>query len=208
MIELESKIALFRKMTLSEERKKAEEERAQSKEQTQHLLESRKNQIDAADAAYYKEHEKRARAKGQEALAQAKDTSKRAIREVRSACFEELRQAILARFLQFKKEPTYSKWLEERIRLLLPDFPEADLALEESDLAVGRKILGEKVQILPLDPGEMGGFILLSKDRTRRVRYTFRSLVEEASYEIGRDLHDRLMDAAPEGKEGQDGSTK
>ena len=66
-----------------------------------------------------------------------------------------------------------------------------------------RQICADAFPVKSMPEEEIGGFVLVDRQQAKRTRHTFHYLIQNNEYEIGRALHDWLMNGAIQEAEGE-----
>ncbi len=196
MVELQSKVVLFRNMIWSEEKQISEQKLHASTEQNTKLITQRKNKLARDERDYIHQHVERARREANERLAVRKQENQRIFLETQRKCFDALTETIRQKFQQFVGTEEYQDWLRKHLSAAFQSHGGDEVYVLPQDADIAREVCGADVIIHEMSPVEIGGFLLVNADQTRRARHTFRHLMQDHAYEIGRALNHWLRHGA------------
>lgn len=203
MVELQSKLALFRNMIWSEEKRRSEQMLYDSTTQNSKLIEERRARLTRESEQYIAQHVDRARREAHERLVVHRQENQRIFLETQKKCLDALNASIRQKFADFAQTPEYADWMKKHLRAALEEMDVAEVHVLDRDRDLAREICGEDLPVKSMPEEEIGGFVLVDRQQAKRTRHTFHYLIQDNEYEIGRALNDWLMNGAIQEAEGE-----
>lgn len=203
MVELQSKLALFRNMIWSEEKRRSEKMLYDSTQQNSKLIEERRTRVARESEQYIQQHVDRAKREAHERLVVHRQENQRVFLETRKKCLDALNASIRHKFADFVQTPEYAEWMKKHLRTALAEMDVAEVHVLKRDRELVQAICGEAIVVKEMPDVEIGGFVLVDRQRVKRTRHTFHYLIQNNEYEIGRKLNDWLMHGAIQEAEGE-----
>ncbi|WP_071705719.1 V-type ATP synthase subunit E [Murdochiella vaginalis] len=203
MVELQSKLALFRNMIWSEEKRRSEQMLYDSTTQNSKLIEERKARLKRESEQYIEQHVDRAKREAREQLVVHRQENQRVFLETQKKCLDALNASIRQKFADFAQTPEYAAWMKKHLRAALEEMDVAEVHVLDRDQDLAHEICGEDLPIKSMPEEEIGGFVLVDRQQAKRTRHTFQYLIQDNEYEIGRALNDWLMNGAIQEAEGE-----
>ncbi len=203
MVELQSKLALFRNMIWSEEKRRSEQMLYDSTKQNSKLIEERKARLERESRQYIEQHVDRAKREAHERLVMHRQENQRVFLETQKKCLDALNETIRQKFADFVQTPEYADWMRKHLGAALQEMDVAEVHVLERDRQMVRQICADAFPVKSMPEEEIGGFVLVDRQQAKRTRHTFHYLIQNNEYEIGRALHDWLMNGAIQEAEGE-----
>lgn len=195
MVELQNKLVLFRNLIWSEMKQKSEQQLYASAEQNSKMIAQRRAALEREARTYVSQHVDRAMFQAREKIAIQKQENQRVFLETQKKCFDALTESIRQKFVDFSTTEEYKDWFRSHLKTAIAEIGDvAIISVLERDREMARAIVVDKIAIETMRPIEIGGFLLVNADHTQRIRKTFRSLMQENEYEIGKKLNEWLKE--------------
>ncbi len=197
MVELKNKLELFHRMIWGEAKRESEKALYEATETTSQLIEKRKKEIEEKNQEAVDRKVRLAEEKSNREISLQKEERRRKILAAREACLKDLIADLEKRLEAYAKSEKYKEELRTGLEESLKKYDPVEISLADGDQSLAEEILAraglkDKVQISRLDKDQIGGYIIYLKEGRSRIRFTLKSLLEEKSYEIGRELTESL----------------
>ena len=129
--------------------------------------------------------------------------NQRVFLETQKKCLDALNDTIRQKFADFVQTPEYADWMRKHLGAALQEMDVAEVHVLERDRQMVRQICADAFPVKSMPEEEIGGFVLVDRQQAKRTRHTFHYLIQNNEYEIGRALHDWLMNGAIQEAEGE-----
>ena len=204
MINIEYKLDIFNQIVLKEEEKKSKEELEALSIANEQLLEKKKLELEENSKVLVLKRIHMAKSQKNEMLSKAIGENREGLLSIREELLEDLIFELKDKASQFVKMGKYEEYLLNRVRRAIAnttDFQIVLTILEKDIKKYGRAIkkLGKELKVdIEVEASLnhiIGGFIISDKAKTYNLDSTFKTILEENRYEIGKALYSSLEKA-------------
>ncbi len=197
MVELKNKLELFHRMIWGEAKRESEKALYGATETTSQLIEKRKKEIEDKNQEAMNRKIRLAEEKSNREISLQKEEKRRRILAAREACLKGLISDLEKRLDLYAQSDEYREKLRGDLSESLKKYGPQEISIADRDRDLVREVLEsaglkDKVLISDLDKDQIGGYIIYLKEGRSRIRFTLKSLLEDKSYEIGRELTESL----------------
>ena len=204
MITVEDKLEIFNKLVYKEEEEKCIREMEALEKRIEATLEEKKLELEKKAEAFIKRKNILANIQKNEMISQANENKKTNALKSRESFLNDLIKNLEIKTKQFVQSNDYKPYLIKKISKVLDGLEEDKiiLLLNEEDIGLIQEsipILEEKfkksISIEASKKDVIGGFMILDGAKTYNLDYSFKTIIEENRYDIGKTLFNMLENA-------------
>ena len=198
MITLEDKLDIFYKIVLKDEEEKCKETLEQLEEKNKSLIKEKKENLEIKKKDIINRKIQLAETERNEMLSRFKQDNKEKLLSKRQEILKSLISSLEERERQFTSSKEYRDYFITYLDKTLDEMEENEIILgirkadgdnfNEEILSLGNK-KGINIVIDTIKEDIIGGFVISDKDRTYSLDYSFKTIIEENKYLIGKTLY-------------------
>ena len=198
MITIENKLDIFYKLVFKKEEENSKRILEDIDNRNKKILEDKAEELKKMQEEIIKKRERLAQAQKNEKLSVAKEDSREKILVKRKVILEDLIDLVKERASEFVQTKEYKKYMLDRIKDVLLELKEKDIRISlieldiisiKEDLIIMSKLLDKNIEFIQLSSNEIGGFVITDKDKTYNLDGSFKTIIEENRYKIGKELN-------------------
>ena len=204
MINIEYKLDIFNQIILKEEELKAKRELESLKLENEQIYENKKIDLEKNSKAIIARRIQLANSQKNEMISKARDENRERLLSIREELLEDLLVSLKEKALEFVKSENYEEYLLSKLKKAIDNTTDFNIILTilpEDIKKYGKAIkkltrdIQVDIEIEEASPNIIGGFIISDKDKTYNLDSTFKTIIEENRYEIGKALYSSLEKA-------------
>lgn len=198
MITLEDKLDIFYKIVLKDEEGKCKETLEQLEEKNKSIIKEKKENLEIKKKDIINRKIQLAETERNEMLSRFKQDNKEKLLSKRQEILKSLISSLEERERQFTSSKEYRDYFITYLDKTLDEMEENEIILgirkadgdnfNEEILSLGNK-KGINIVIDTIKEDIIGGFVISDKDRTYSLDYSFKTIIEENKYLIGKTLY-------------------
>lgn len=204
MINIEYKLDIFNQIILKEEELNAKRELESLKSENEQIYENKKIDLEKNSKAIIARRIQLANSQKNEMISKARDENRERLLSIREELLEDLLVSLKEKALEFVKSENYEEYLLSKLKKAIDNTTDFNIILTilpEDIKKYGKAIkkltrdIQVDIEIDEASPNIIGGFIISDKDKTYNLDSTFKTIIEENRYEIGKALYSSLEKA-------------
>ena len=204
MINIEYKLDIFNQIILKEEELNAKRELESLKSENEQIYENKKIDLEKNSKAIIARRIQLANSQKNEMISKARDENRERLLSIREELLEDLLVSLKEKALEFVKSENYEEYLLSKLKKAIDNTTDFNIILTilpEDIKKYGKAIkkltrdIQVDIEIEEASPNIIGGFIISDKDKTYNLDSTFKTIIEENRYEIGKALYSSLEKA-------------
>lgn len=204
MITIEDKLDTFYKLVFKEEEARCKEILEELEMKNKNLIELKKMELQEKKEETIKRKSMLAETQKNEMISKATQDNRRKILSKSEELLEDVIKSLKEKVEQFVLSNDYENYILEKIKNVTKDVDEKEIIISITDRDKSRlqdsiiKIGEGNDKSISLDMAKIdiiGGFILSDKTRTYNLDNSFKTIIEENRYSIGKRLHSSLEEA-------------
>ena len=204
MINIEYKLDIFNQIILKEQELKSKEELESLKAENDQIYAKKKIELEKDFKEIVKRRIQLANSQKNEMISKARGENRERLLSIREELLEDLLIVLRDKASQFVKTDIYEDYLLNRISKAIENTTDFEIVLTilpEDIKRYGKSIkkLGKELKVdINVEPSLdhiIGGFIISDKEKTYNLDSTFKTIIEENRYEIGKALYSSLEKA-------------
>lgn len=204
MITIEDKLDTFYKLVFKEEEVRCKEILEELEMNNKNLIELKKVELQKKKEEIIKRKSMLAEIQKNEMISKATQDNRRKILSKSEELLEDVIKSLKEKAEQFVLSNDYENYILEKIKDVTKDVDEKEIIISITDRDKSKlqdfiiKIGGKNDKSISLDMAKIdiiGGFILSDKNRTYNLDNSFKTIIEENRYSIGKRLHSSLEEA-------------
>lgn len=195
MIDLKNKIDLFHQMIWQDSKNTSEDALYRSTRENTALITEKREELKTNHQDYVRSRLNRAQEKERETMASLQQQLKQRRLQAQEEFLTEFIKDLEDRFIAFRETEEYRKELKDTIQRKLRGEEVATLYVRAQDRPLVKDFLPEGVELKEMEDRELGGFMYSVHGGRRRIRASFRNIIDSHRYEMGRDLY-RILEGA------------
>lgn len=195
MIGIDSKLGLFRKIVYGFAKQKSEKDLYNTAENDSKMIDEKTKQLMENKEDYISRRIQFAEQKKREMISKSREESIRAFLEARERLLKEFLESLKERLRQYVETKEYREQLPKDVKKAVEQFPEKEVivSVRKADYPLIKGMKTKKTWTYePMDEQNIGGFILLQKDKVYAFNASYLAEIEDSKYEIGRLLSSEL----------------
>lgn len=198
MVTIEDKLDIFYKLVYQDAEENTKKALEDMEEQNELKLEVKIEELEKAKQQSINRRKAFAEVQKNEAISKAMGNKRHKLLIKREELLEDLIKSIKMRAVEFTKTIEYKEYLLEEVKHALTPLDEKEIIIKlknedreryQNDMIQIAKGVGKKLYFDSLDIGEIGGFIIIDKDKTYSLNNTFKTVINENRYKIGKELY-------------------
>lgn len=204
MINIEYKLDIFNQIILKEQEKKSKEELETLKLSNDKLFEEKKVELEKSSKEIVMRRVQLANSQKNEMISKARGENRERLLSIREELLEDLLISLKDKAGQFTKTSAYDEYLLNNIQRFIETTANKEVVLtiladdiEKHGKALKKmgKQLDVEIDIEEANNQIIGGFIISDRAKTYNLDSSFKTIIEENRYEIGKSLYSSLEKA-------------
>ena len=201
MITVEDKLEIFNKLVYKAEEEKCIREMEALEKRIETTLEEKKLELEKKAEAFIKRKNILANIQKNEMISQANENKKTNVLKTRESFLNDLMKSLEIKTKQFVQSNDYKPYLIKKISKVLNGLEEdkvilllneEDIGLIQESIPILQEQFKKSISIEASKKNVIGGFMILDGDKTYNLDYSFKTIIEENRYEIGKTLFNML----------------
>ena len=204
MLDLSAKIASFRKMVWSNEKRKSEKQLYDSTDSSSKTLNDIKNNLERNYKKYIEKREEFAKARKNEKIANISQHKKTSYNKFKESLLNQLIEEIKEELKTYSKSDEYRQKFVKEAKTVYEN-----LSKKQDDLILCVKKSDQDLfnfETDLMDDSKIGGFIIKNKDLTYQYDYSLEKKLDNYKYEIGSKFYKIISDEFEKEMEDKDDS--
>lgn len=204
MITVEDKLEIFNKLVYKEEEERCIREMEALDKRIETTLEEKKLELEKKTEAFITRKNILANIQKNEMISQANENKKTNVLKTRESFLNDLMKSLEIKTKQFVQSNDYKPYLIKKISKVLNGLEEEkiilllnkeDIGLIQESIPILQEQFKKSISIEASKKDVIGGFMILDCDKTYNLDYSFKTIIEENRYEIGKTLFNMLENA-------------
>lgn len=204
MITVEDKLEIFNKLVYKEEEEKCIREMEALEKRIEATLEEKKLELEKKAEAFIKRKNILANIQKNEMISQANENKKTNALKSRESFLNDLIKNLEIKTKQFVQSNDYKPYLIKKISKVLDGLEEdkiilllneEDIGLIQESIPILEEQFKKSISIEASKKDVIGGFMILDGAKTYNLDYSFKTIIEENRYDIGKTLFNMLENA-------------
>lgn len=201
MINIEYKLDIFNQIVLKEQEAKVKEELESLERYNNGIFEQKRNELEINKQELVNRRIQLAQIQKNEMISKATQENRETLLAKREELLHDLILSLEIKAKDFTDTPEYDAYFVNKIKKYIKDTSDNQLVitiLEKDKERYGKELsqiakeLGKDIEIEIAMDQKIGGFIITDKDRTYNLDSTFKTIIEEQRYHIGKALYSSL----------------
>ena len=201
MITVEDKLEIFNKLVYKAEEEKCIREMEALEKRIETTLEEKKLELEKKAEAFIKRKNILANIQKNEMISQANENKKTNVLKSRESFLNDFIKNLEIKTKQFVQSNDYKPYLIKKISKVLNGLEEdkvilllneEDIGLIQESIPILQEQFKKSISIEASKKNVIGGFMILDGDKTYNLDYSFKTIIEENRYEIGKTLFNML----------------
>ena len=201
MITVEDKLEIFNKLVYKAEEEKCIREMEALEKRIETTLEEKKLELEKKAEAFIKRKNILANIQKNEMISQANENKKTNVLKSRESFLNDFIKNLEIKTKQFVQSNDYKPYLIKKISKVLNGLEEdkvilllneEDIGLIQESIPILQEQFKKSISIEASKKNVIGGFMILDGAKTYNLDYSFKTIIEENRYEIGKTLFNML----------------
>lgn len=201
MINIEYKLNVFNQIVLKEQEVKAKEELENLEKVNNEIFQAKKKELEHNRDEVVNRRIQLAKIQKNEMISKATQENRENLLAKREELLHDLILSLEEKAKDFTETPEYRFYFLNGIKKYIKDISDNGLILTilekdkekfSQELNQIAKELGKTIEVESAPAQKIGGFIISDKDRTYNLDSTFKTIIEEQKYSIGKSLYSSL----------------
>lgn len=201
MINIEYKLDIFNQIVLKEQEAKAKEELEVLEKRNNEIFEQKRKELENNKKELVNRRIQLAQIQKNEMISKATQENREDLLAKREELLLDLILSLEKRAKDFTDTPEYKLYLIRKVKKYIKDISDNDLVITilDKDKEIFDQGLeqianenGKNIEIEIATDQKIGGFIISDKNRTYNLDSTFKTIIEEQRYHIGKALYSSL----------------
>lgn len=198
MITIEDKLDIFYKLVFKNEEAKAQERLENIEIQHKKILDEKILELERIKNQSINRRKNLAEIQKNEMISKAIGEDKHKLLIKREELLKDLINSLQIRTVEFTKTLEYSEYMLKKLKHTLNGLDEKDIIIKlkkedkdklQKELLEIAKKFKKNLFFEGLNNDSIGGFIIMDKDKTYSLDNSFKSIIEENRYKIGKELY-------------------
>lgn len=201
MINIEYKLDIFNQIVLKEQEAKAKEELEALEKSNNEIFEQKRKELEKNKEELINRRIQLAETQKNEMISKATQENRETLLAKREEILHDLILSLEKKAKEFTETPEYNSYFINKVKRYIEGISDNQLVitiLEKDKERYGQELnriakeLGKDIEIEIVIDQKIGGFIITDKNRTYNLDSTFKTIIEEQKYHIGKALYSSL----------------